>query len=388
VCGARVLEGKRLRAFRDNLAFHLSNCCRHNIMMILHSGISVWDVIIRLYSANIFTDHNDFIAFMMMVKSRQCLDPRDKVYGVLSLADEKLRARMPPYYNLSTAEVYSKLTSTSIKITQSLDILSCVAGERRKHLQLPSFVLDWSSPLEDLWLTTCARRVETFTDRFYGASRNSKPPLDLLASVTRITGCVLIDAVRTVHDVDGYDVMDEGVQKQYLDGYYRTAEDDGPKAPYLSKAVAFWRSMCGSLAYNGYSVRPARSSDYAAFVQWRMQMDDTLGTLESYEKVNSFWTLHNVVSIGRRFFITEQGYIRWGPTGITKGDHVAILSGGRVPYVLRRVSGKPETKSEHHEESVEHESMRYFQFLGDAYVQGIMNEEKYDETKLEKIALI
>jgi hypothetical protein len=101
--------------------------------------------------------------------------------------------------------------------------------------------------------------------------------------------------------------------------------------------------MCGSLAYNGYSVRPARSSDYTAFVQWRMLMDDTLGTLESYEKVNSFWTSHNVVSIGRRFFITEQGYIGWGPTGITKGDYVAILSGGRVPYVLRRVSGKPET---------------------------------------------
>jgi hypothetical protein len=32
--------------------------------------------------------------------------------------------------------------------------------------------------------------------------------------------------------------------------------------------------------------------------------------------------------------------------------------------------------------------MRYFQFLGDAYVQGIMNGEKYDETKLEKMALI
>jgi hypothetical protein len=208
-------------------------------MMILHYGFGAWDILIRLYSANIFTDHNDFIVLVMMVKSRQCLDPQDKVYGVLSLAGEKLRARMPPDYNLSTAEVYSKLTSTSIKITHSLDILSCVAGERRKHLQLPSFVPDWSSPLEDLWLTTCARRVETFTDRFYGASGNSKPRLDLLASVTGITGCVLIDAVRTVHDVDGYDVMDEGVQKQYLDGYYRTAEDDGPKPPYLSKAVAF-----------------------------------------------------------------------------------------------------------------------------------------------------
>jgi hypothetical protein len=117
-------------------------------------------------------------------------------------------------------------------------------------------------------------------------------------------------------------------------------------------------------------------------------MNDTMGPLESYDKVNSFWTWHNVFSIGRRLFITKQGYIGWGPTGITKDDHVAILPGDKVPYVLHRVRGEPETKSEHHEESVEHGNMGYFQFLGDAYVQGIMNGEKYDETKLEKIALI
>jgi hypothetical protein len=57
---------------------------------------------------------------------------------------------------------------------------------------------------------------------------------------------VLIDALRTVHDVEDYDAMDDGVQKQYLGSYYRTVEDDESKTPYSSQAVAFWRSVCGS----------------------------------------------------------------------------------------------------------------------------------------------
>jgi hypothetical protein len=39
----------------------------------------------------------------------------------------------------------------------------------------------------------------------------------------------------------------------------------------------------------------------------------------------------------RSFFVTEQGYFGLGPPGMQRGDQVVILSGARVPFVLREL---------------------------------------------------
>jgi hypothetical protein len=60
----------------------------------------------------------------------------------------------------------------------------------------------------------------------------------------------------------------------------------------------------------------------------------------------------------RKFVTTEKGYLGLAPDQVQVGDVVAVLYGGELPMVLR-----PTNKT------------KEFQFVGDAYVHGIMNGE-------------
>jgi hypothetical protein len=67
---------------------------------------------------------------------------------------------------------------------------------------------------------------------------------------------------------------------------------------------------------------------------------------------------------GRRFMTTTKGYLGWAPDNmygndenqVRKGDKVAVLFGCSTPIVIRPYGN-------------------YFQVLGEAYVQGIMDGE-------------
>ncbi|KAF5720992.1 het-6OR heterokaryon incompatibility (het-6OR allele) [Fusarium mundagurra] len=62
---------------------------------------------------------------------------------------------------------------------------------------------------------------------------------------------------------------------------------------------------------------------------------------------------------GKRFFITEKGYIGTGPCCLEPGDSVCILFGGDTPYIVRTSSPSSDE----------------YLFLGNAYVHGIMEGE-------------
>jgi len=68
----------------------------------------------------------------------------------------------------------------------------------------------------------------------------------------------------------------------------------------------------------------------------------------------------------RKFFVTQNGYIGLGPGSIRKKDLVCVLLGGRVPFILRRMS----TSSSHI-------------LLGECYAHGIMKGEALEGRKEE-----
>ncbi|EXJ68038.1 uncharacterized protein A1O5_08653 [Cladophialophora psammophila CBS 110553] len=68
-------------------------------------------------------------------------------------------------------------------------------------------------------------------------------------------------------------------------------------------------------------------------------------------------------AIGRRFFRTMKDYMGIGPKNLSRGDHIVILKGGSLPFVLRKadagdVDGRP-----------------VFTLLGEAYVHGLSEGE-------------
>jgi hypothetical protein len=82
--------------------------------------------------------------YPMLVRSRtsDATDPRDKLYAVLGLVDEREDAGLQPDYTLGVEEVYTRLAKTIITRSQSLDCLGS-AGLVRNH-GVPSWVPDWT----------------------------------------------------------------------------------------------------------------------------------------------------------------------------------------------------------------------------------------------------
>ena len=82
-----------------------------------------------------------------------------------------------------------------------------------------------------------------------------------------------------------------------------------------------------------------------------------------------FWKTVDDLSTDRRFFISSSGYIGLVPSATMIGDRICVLSGGRMPYVLRPCHKKT---GEDVSDSLE------YTFIGDAYVHGLMDGEAFD----------
>jgi len=74
-------------------------------------------------------------------------------------------------------------------------------------------------------------------------------------------------------------------------------------------------------------------------------------------------------TMNRRMFTTRDGYIGLGPKELHPGDRIALLSGGRLPFVLR-----PDGSA--------------YQLIGDCYIHGMMSGERYDAGKCSIIRLV
>jgi len=72
---------------------------------------------------------------------------------------------------------------------------------------------------------------------------------------------------------------------------------------------------------------------------------------------------------GRKMFTTEDRYVGLGPKNMQRGDCIASLEGGHVPYILRQVGER-------------------FELIGDCYIHGVMQGEWLDQTRSERIWLI
>jgi len=70
----------------------------------------------------------------------------------------------------------------------------------------------------------------------------------------------------------------------------------------------------------------------------------------------------------RRLGITKKGYLCLLPQTAEVGDQLALLKGGRVPVILRQRNG-------------------YMEFVGEAYVHGIMDGEAFEEEKCYEIRI-
>jgi hypothetical protein len=87
----------------------------------------------------------------------------------------------------------------------------------------------------------------------------------------------------------------------------------------------------------------------------------------------------------RSFVVTERTYIGWALEEVVEGDLVVLFSRSTVPYFLRPINRQETREQEAKNNSAEPQTHQY---IGDAYIHGIVDCECWDPDKLQGLHLI
>lgn len=88
-------------------------------------------------------DATDFPRLLNAICHRQCLDPRDKIYGILGILSNTISNHIKPDYRSPVAEVYKYAMLTDINMNQRIQMLQSCDIEARIP-EGPSWVPNWT----------------------------------------------------------------------------------------------------------------------------------------------------------------------------------------------------------------------------------------------------
>lgn len=302
-----------------------------------------------------------FHQLLKLTKGFHCKDPRDRVYGILSiptitdnseLSDNKSPFIVPDY-SKSTEEVYKDVAIKIIHTSRSLDILCSVQHDRTRMLK-STWVPDWHGSLN---LTLAP----------WAASPDFMPSqgkvLELLTGKVRdysqlvVRGNVAEEVIWVAEPgfpVQMQDPNTFGSPQQYLpklavqppelvaeasqvltsgkDWYGMPVQDRRLHQADFCKYMletgttldAFWDLSHVKLPPSR-SIQMLKPEEIGAFIQQIVPGDSV-----------RFSKATECVVDARRRFITASGHLGLGPYGTQIGDKVAVLFGASVPFVLRK----------------------------------------------------
>jgi hypothetical protein len=351
---------------------HSTTCCHFELAKILPETASTFTLFNRIVSGmdqlRKFKELNlpplDLAHLLPLFFHRKATDPRDKVYGILSLIEgwsneiwknETGRSIVPDYSPAnSPRRMFLNVTMYLLEETKNLKILTGHCRHRHEP-DFPSWIVDWGlEPDVDKWDID---RLRMQMYELYSAASDVPFVAKLLSNEGLKVQALFVDEVSAVGPYisssnwdSSFPTLDSVLQ---LGGKKRLATDE-----YMGGrtwADAHWRTICGNLIEEDEEFRKARPEDE----------EDLKGSAIAHITVTGALS-------ERRVFITKDGYLGLGPEGLRIGDHVFILSGSNVPFALRALDKKKTG-----------EFQTQYQLVGDCYVHGIMNGEMYENPWFE-----
>ncbi|PMD19512.1 HET-domain-containing protein [Hyaloscypha hepaticicola] len=303
----------------------------------------------------------------------------DKIYGLLGLARDTFGIR--PDYLEPISEAY---TNTARVLMRSGQVDLLWLCQFPKSIQkLPTWVPDWSAPLQNPYGTDFAPNTRTFSASGKRSACVTCPD-DLNGFIT-LRG-VAVDEVAAIGSTwvqAGTNQLDEetGVTSRFLAEIDQLCDEAlllGHQDPGLL-SEARWRTAIGDKEHTdrGMTVRAtSRCSKAREAVLSRIeprringeiqtlsqdQIDPdrlpALGTFQPIGKEERSYRHFMGKMSNRRPFRSRNGYVGLGPVHMLPGDVLCIVLGAQVPYILG------------------HSEAHRYQLLGEAYVHGIMDGE-------------
>lgn len=261
---------------------------------------------------------------------------------------------IPPDYHLSLEQVYTSVAKKLIDHTRGLSVLRTVEYRRTDVARsIPSWAPDWTEETSRVGFSY-DELTRSKSDTVYFSSGSSKamclPSEDDTKLVLR---AVLFDKVSCVEP--------EAAHTGNIGNPSEVALDGGA-----------WSQLASTISQQGL-YQPTGEQYEAAFARLRVR-DRWPGLNRRLRKPpasmpvvgpnNGKRPLHlkryaakiSDYTTNCRLFLTNSGYMGLGEYNVAKGDHIYLLMGGEVPFILR-----PEGE--------------HFRLVGEAYVHGIMDGE-------------
>ncbi|TLD20688.1 hypothetical protein PspLS_08543 [Pyricularia sp. CBS 133598] len=268
----------------------------------------------------------------------KCSDPRDRLYGLLSQLGEHERANIVPDYTRSVADIYTEITCGQVRRDDRLDVITdCELGEEPSPLALPSWVPDWSTPMESADIHDIT--PELFHVGPSVAHIDNTRIRAVGARIDRVAAVVHLDRERLNSDSDAETT-------KYLRALLLSlSESRHVQASNQSQRQRFWESCCRTLWLNNFAekwVPPvAHQPEYykcLSMIKMLTSPDNPQGRLPKVPTTSFYLRRCREACASRAFFLTEDGHLGAAFKSVAVGDRVAALFGTFIPMVLRPVS--------------------------------------------------
>lgn len=356
--------------------------------------------------------------------STKVTEYRDRIYSLLGLAvDAEDLGITPDYSDMGdpgalaralTDAARSMITSKTSGRTEALCFsqfpkLPGIAD------YLPSWVPDWqSSTKPSFYEINAATEAHIFAA--CGGFLDAEPVPSSNPKVLGLRG-YLVGTIEAVSQGEAWAVQKSDPVRYlgYLSEIEKLADRAASKCDNVAAAhqAAFhgrhrreesaWRVPIGDLYWNvekgmhrateeGAGRYFKQYVEYALFtIQCSREPDDDVREkmMEDwgvYEKIRrgdfDYWQSMEYMN-GKRPFLTENGFVGMGPADSREGDAVVVFCGGRIPFLLRPAASGSEIT-----QNAVHVDEQRFQFVGEAFCDGIMDGEIVTGTKGRNFFLV
>ncbi|KAN0115292.1 Heterokaryon incompatibility protein (HET) domain containing protein [Hyaloscypha variabilis] len=301
-------------------------------------------------------------------RGQSSTDPRDKIYGILGLVAEEHALKVQ--YQKTEAEVFAAATAELIRLRQDFDILcqnpwELSAVDLSSHRRLASWVVDFANDFSVFDENDNGNREFMFAQRqiFSASSSTCDGRWQVLDSVILHIHGYILDEIHAIRQQDPYQIRQ--VDRRGL-LYWKGGlnEEDIYEATGETIFQALWRTWVTDC--KAYPISRLDGEDIAhdsiVFQQLLGQpgLDDGAWD-KAFEKLRSktMWTRNKK---NWSFFTSQSGLFILARQHVMDGDVVAVVEGGKVPFILRPVGRRSNREN-------------CFEFVSPAYVHGYMDGE-------------
>ena len=303
-----------------------------------------------------------FSRAILAFSSRQSLDPRDKIYSMLSLATHPVYRDFRPNYREDVSTVYTDIFTRMVREANG-DFTCFMGGGFGSPMPgLPSWVRDFSQT-RPLGVVAVEERRLRFVELYQASLAPPLQPVWNERNELHHKG-TYADTVKAVGlCTPGFSTELRNVFSQWLGLCQQVMSTCEPHVLRNS----FSRIVCGDICkISGTSqFRRAREPDFPEEDTWNRLMNGDLSALDSH---TYGWGL-NFGIWGRCFFTTYTDRMGLCYPNTLPGDEVWVMKGVQVPFVVRPL------------ETADAGCAINYSFLCDCFLNGIMDGELGEREK-------